>query len=147
MTAEVPLWVEAAVSALLALSGVFVLLSALGLLSLQDFFLRMHPPALAYTFGTWCVTIAGMLYFSTLEARPVVYPWLIVVMLSITVPVTTLLLARASLFRRRTAGATDVPPPLTPSPATDVPPLTPSSAAEPVSSDRTASGPPEDQGR
>jgi multicomponent K+:H+ antiporter subunit G len=31
-----------------------------------------------------------------------------------TVPVTTLLLARVALFRRRTAGASDTPPPLTP---------------------------------
>ena len=41
------------------------------------------------------------------------HPWLIIIMLSITVPVTTLLLARVALFRRRTAGDHDTPPPLT----------------------------------
>ena len=113
MSPDLTFWLELVVAALLVLSGVFVLVSACGFLLLQDFFLRMHPPALAYTFGSWCVTLAGILYFSMIESRAVLYPWLIIVMLSITVPVTTLLLARVALFRRRTAGATDTPPPLT----------------------------------
>ncbi len=111
---QVPLWVEAVVAVLLVSSGVFVVVSALGFLRLPDFFLRMHPPALAYTFGSWCVTLAGILYFSTIEPGLVLHPWLIIVLLSITVPVTTLLLARVALFRRRAAGSGDVPPPLTP---------------------------------
>ncbi len=114
MNAEVPLWVQAAVAVLLALSGVFVLISALGFWRLQDFFLRMHPPALAYTFGSWCVTLAAILYFSALETRVALHPVLIVIMLCITVPVTTVLLARVALFRRRRAGTGDTPPPLSP---------------------------------
>ena len=110
----VPLWIELVVAALLVLSGVFVLISAVGFVRLRDFFLRMHPPALAYTFGSWCVTLAGTLYFSVIEGRPVLHPWLIIIVLSITVPVTTVLLARVALFRRRAAGAADTPPPLTP---------------------------------
>jgi multicomponent K+:H+ antiporter subunit G len=107
---------EAVVAALLVLSGLFVVVSAVGFLALRDFFVRMHPPALAYTFGSWCVALAGVLHFSTAASRPVLHPWLIVVLLSITVPVTTLLLARVALFRRRTAGEADTPPPLTPTP-------------------------------
>lgn len=113
MNEDLPFWAEAVVSVLLVSSGVFVVISALGFLSLQDFFLRMHPPALAYTFGSWCVTLASILYFSMLEGRLVLHPWLIIIMLSITVPVTTLLLARAALFRRRTVGTSDTPAPLT----------------------------------
>lgn len=109
-----PLWTEATAAVLLILSGLFVVISAVGFLRLPDFFLRMHPPALAYTFGSWCVTLAGILYFSMLESRPALHPWLIIIMLSITVPVTTLLLARVALFRRRAAGAADTPPSLTP---------------------------------
>ena len=110
---QLPLWLEAIVAVLLVSSGVFVVISAVGFLGLPDFFLRMHPPALAYTFGSWSVTLAAILYFSTVEARRMLHPWLIIIMLSITVPVTTLLLARVALFRRRTAGAPDTPPPLT----------------------------------
>ncbi len=111
---EVSSTVEAVVALLLVLSGVFVLISAVGFAWLPDFFQRMHPPALAYTFGSWCVALAGIIYFSALESRVVLHPWLIIIVLSITVPVTTILLARVALFRRRAAGAPDTPPRLTP---------------------------------
>ncbi len=114
MNADVPLWVEAGVASLLALSGVFVVISAVGFSCLQDFFLRMHPPALAYTFASWCVMLAAILYFSILDARIALHPLLIIILLCMTVPVTTLLLARVALFRRRAAGVANTPPPLTP---------------------------------
>jgi multicomponent K+:H+ antiporter subunit G len=109
---SVPFWVEVVVAVLLVTSGLFVLVSAIGFLGLRDFFLRLHPPALAYTFGSWCVALAGIFYFSTLESRPMLHPLLVIIMLAITVPVTTVLLARVALFRRRAAGDSDVPPPL-----------------------------------
>lgn len=112
MTTGVALLVEVAVAALLVLSGILVVISAIGVLRLPDFFLRMHPPALAYSFGSWCVALAGVIHSSARESRLVLHPWLIAIMLCITVPVTTLLLARVALFRRRVAGA-DAPPPLT----------------------------------
>ena len=112
MSPGVPLWVEAAVALLLVLSGTFVVISAVGFTRFQDFFLRMHPPALAYTFGSWCVALAGILYFSMFEGRLALHPLLIIIMLCMTVPVTTVLLARVALFRRRTAGAANTPPPL-----------------------------------
>jgi multicomponent K+:H+ antiporter subunit G len=113
MNASVPLWVELVVAVLLVLSGVFVVISSIGFLRLKDFFLRMHPPALAYTFGNWCVTLASVLYFSMLESRVMLHPWLVAIILSITVPVTTVLLARVALFRRRTARLEPTPPTLT----------------------------------
>lgn len=109
----VPLWVEAVVAVLLVLSGLFVLVSAIGFLRLRDFFQRLHPPALAYTIGSWCVTLAGAIYFSVLEKRPALHPLLVTITLCLTVPVTTVLLARVALFRRRAEGTTDTPPPLT----------------------------------
>lgn len=113
MTPGLPFRAEAVVAVLLVLSGGFVLISAIGFVKLQDFFLRMHPPALTYTFGTWCGSLAAVVYLSMLASRPRLHPWLIVVVLAITVPVTTLLLARAALFRRRVAKDPDTPPPLT----------------------------------
>ena len=114
MSGNTSTWMDATVAALLVLSGVFVLVSATGFLRLQDFFVRMHPPALAYTGGSSCVVLAGILYFSTVEDRAMLQPWLIIILLSLTVPVTSLLLARVALFRRRSAGLPDTPPPLTP---------------------------------
>ncbi|HEU5074903.1 MAG TPA: Na+/H+ antiporter subunit G [Polyangiaceae bacterium] len=114
MSASSSSWVEAVVALLIVSSGVFVLISAVGFVRLRDFFLRMHPPALAYSCGSWCVTLASILYFSMLEAKVALYPMLISILLCVTVPVTTLLLARVALFRRRAAGAPSTPPPLTP---------------------------------
>ncbi len=111
MNAGVPDWAQLIIALLLVLSGVFVVISALGFLRLQDFFLRMHPPALAYTFGNWCVVLASILYFSLRESRLMLHPWLIAILLAITVPVTTLLLARVALFRRRVARVEGTPPP------------------------------------
>ncbi|WP_439851815.1 Na+/H+ antiporter subunit G [Pseudomonas syringae] len=103
-----PFWAEILTAGLLIASSLFALTGALGLLRLKDFFQRMHPPALASTLGAWCVALASIIYFSALKSEPVIHAWLIPVLLAITVPVTTLLLARTALFRKRMAGD-DVP--------------------------------------
>lgn len=113
MTGDVPLGVEIVVAALLSVSGLAVIVSAIGFARDGEFFLRMHPPAVAYTGGSWCVALAGILYFSTVGARVALHPWLIIILLAITVPVTSLLLARLVLSRRRSAGLPETPPPLT----------------------------------
>lgn len=102
---------EAIVSALLVFSGLLVLTAAVGLVRLPDFFLRMHPPSLAYTLGSWTVTLATVLHFTAEDGVLSLHAWLVIVLLSITAPVTTVLLARAALFRGRAAGE-DLPPPL-----------------------------------
>ena len=103
-----PFWVEVLTAVLLVLSSLFALIGAVGLLAMKDFFQRMHPPALASTLGAWCVALASIVYFSAMKEAPVLHAWLIPILLAITVPVTTLLLARAALFRKRMAGD-DVP--------------------------------------
>lgn len=105
---QLPFWAEAATAVLLVLSSIFALTGAIGLVRLKDFFQRMHPPALASTIGAWCVALASIIYFSALKQAPILHAWLIPVLLAITVPVTTLLLARTALFRKRMAGE-DVP--------------------------------------
>ena len=107
----VPFWIEALVAVLLVVSGVFALIGAFGLLRMQGFFLRMHASALTNTIGAWCVTLASIVYFSALEARLAIHAWVIIILLALTVPITTVLLARTALFRKRQAGA-DVPSPL-----------------------------------
>lgn len=105
---QLPLWVEITVGILLVISSLSALIGAIGMVRLKDYFQRMHPPALASTLGAWCVALASILYFSTLKSSLVLHAWLIPILLSITMPVTTLLLARAALFRKRMAGH-DVP--------------------------------------
>jgi multicomponent K+:H+ antiporter subunit G len=106
-----PTFVEVIVALLLVASGVVVLVAALGLWRLPDFFLRMHAPALASSLAAWIVTFASIVHFSTRGEGLALHVWLIIIVLSITAPVTTIVLARAALFRRRQAGDA-LPPPL-----------------------------------
>ncbi|HEV8501622.1 MAG TPA: monovalent cation/H(+) antiporter subunit G [Casimicrobiaceae bacterium] len=103
--------IEVVVGVLLVLSGALALAAAIGLVSLRSFFQRMHPPALASTLATWCAALATVVYFSALGSRLAVYPWLVVVLVAMTAPITTTLLARAALLRKRAIDA-DAPPPL-----------------------------------
>jgi len=102
---------EIVVALLLLASGGVVLIAALGLVRLPDFFLRMHAPALASTLAAWIVTFASLVHFSARGEGLALHVWLIIIVLSITAPVTTIVLARAALFRRRRAGDA-LPPPL-----------------------------------
>mgnify|MGYP000973395564 FL=1 len=102
---------ELVVAVLLVASGLVVLVAALGLWRLPDFFLRMHAPALASTLAAWIVSFASIVHFSTRGAGLALHVWLIIIVLSITAPITTIVLARAALFRRRQAGD-PLPPPL-----------------------------------
>lgn len=101
---------EAAVALLLVAGGALSVASALGLVRMRSFFMRMHPPAIANTFAVWCTALAVITYFAVFQDRLALYVWLIPMFLSITAPVTTALLARAALFRERQRGG-DVPPP------------------------------------
>lgn len=104
-------WAEAVVALLLVFSGGVVLVAALGLRRLADFFLRLHSPALVSTLGAWSVSLASVLYFSSRGEGLALHVWLVPLVLAVTAPVTTLVLARAALFRRRVAGD-PLPPPL-----------------------------------
>ena len=110
---------EVLVGALLLASGALVLTAALGLSRLPDVFQRMHAPSLASTLAAWLVTLASIVHFSSLEGRLSLHVLVINALLAITAPVTTVLLARATLFRRRLAGD-PLPPPL--GDGVDVPP-------------------------
>ena len=107
-----PVWIQIIVGALLLISAVMALASGFGLVRLSHFFPRMHVPALTATLGLWCVTSAAVLYFSALEGGLAAYYWLVALFMTVTVPITTVLLTRAALLRLRAHHAPDMPPPL-----------------------------------
>ena len=111
---SIPLWAEIVVAVLLVASALLTLAAAWGLVRLKDFFQRMHPPALTSVGAAWCVTLASIVYFSSLTGEIMLHTWLIIILLSITVPVTAMLLGRAALFRGRQLGNSTLPPPLVP---------------------------------
>jgi multicomponent K+:H+ antiporter subunit G len=56
------------------------------------------------TLGTGLILIGSMLHFSALEARPVLHEILIGALMTVTTPVTYMLLVRAALHRDRAEG-------------------------------------------
>jgi multicomponent K+:H+ antiporter subunit G len=95
----------AALTALLVLAGAaLALIGSLGLLRLRSFYDRIHAPTLGTTLGTGFVLIASMVLFSALESRPVLHEIAIGVFMTITTPVTYMLLVRAALHRDRSEG-------------------------------------------
>ena len=111
MNGAAPVWVELVVAAALLASGVLAIVAAVGVVRLRTFFERLHPPALANTLAAWCVSLGSILYLSTVEQRLALHPLVVNILLAITAPITTVLLARTALFRERQAGK-DVPPAL-----------------------------------
>ena len=84
--------------ALLAFGG------SLGLLTLKTFYERVHAPTIATTLGTGLILTASMLYFSALDSRPVLHEILIGVFMTVSTPVTYMLLVRAALHRDSAEG-------------------------------------------
>lgn len=109
--AALPLWLEIVVAALVLLGAGMALLGATGLLRLPTFFERLHAPSIAATMGCWCIMHATVIYFSVADGSLALHALLIAGFVAITVPVTSIFLMRAALFRARQAGQ-DVPPSL-----------------------------------
>ena len=88
------------VAAVLVLAGALLaFLGSLGLLRMKTFFERVHPPTMGTTLGTALVLAGSLLYFTTVESRLVLHEILIAVLMTVTTPVTYLLLGRAALRR------------------------------------------------
>ncbi len=104
-----PLWAEIIVAALVLAGAGLALLGSGGLLRLPTFFERVHVPAIIATLGCWCVMWGTVLFFSVQQGELAVFPLLSSVFIAITVPIPTIFLMRASLFRARQMGK-DVPP-------------------------------------
>lgn len=103
---DLPLWAALAVGLLVLLGAVITLIGTIGLVKLRrTFYERVHPPTLGSTLGTGCILIASMITFSVTQSRPVVHEILIAVFVTLTTPVTLMLLARAALYRDRSEGA------------------------------------------
>lgn len=107
--ADLPLWIVIAVSALLLLGSGLTLLGAFGLLRLPTFYERIHAPTLGTSWGVGGIMLASILYFSVVGSRAVVHEILIGIFVTLTTPITLILLARAALHRDRAEGDPTVP--------------------------------------
>ena len=75
---------------------------------LETFYERVHAPTMGTTLGTGLVLVASIVLFSTLASRPVLHEIVIGVFMTITTPVTFMLLVRAAVQRERSGEGRDV---------------------------------------
>lgn len=104
-----PPWAALLVAILLVGGALVALIGSIGLLRLKSFYERVHAPTMGSSLGVGLVSLASMVCFSALEGRPSVHEVLIVVFVTLTTPVTFMLLGRAALYRDRSEGS-KVPP-------------------------------------
>ena len=107
---DIPGWAALIVGIFLLAGAAVTLVGTLGLLKLGTFYERVHAPTLGTTMGTALILFASMVCFTVLQSRPVVHEILIGIFITLTTPVTLMLLARAAIYRDRTEGTEVVPP-------------------------------------
>ncbi|KQU87773.1 cation:proton antiporter [Mesorhizobium sp. Root102] len=108
--ADLPVWAALLTGFFLLLGSVLTLLGSIGLLRFRSFYERIHAPTLGTTWGTGGVLIASIIFHSVLQSKPVLHEILIALFVTVTTPVSLMLLARAALYRDRSEGNDGVPP-------------------------------------
>lgn len=101
--ADLPAWAALLVALFVVVGAGLTFIGSVGLLRLRSFYERLHAPTLGTTLGTGCVLIASIVYFSVLQSRPVIHEIVIGAFLTLTTPVSSLLLIRAVRYRDRIA--------------------------------------------
>ena len=104
-----PLWAEVLIAVLVLGGATIALLGSMGLMRLKSYFERVHAPSIIATMGCWLIMWATFVFFSATGEGMALHALLIAIFIAVTVPVTTIFLMRAALFRARRAGR-DVPP-------------------------------------
>ncbi|MDD2868521.1 monovalent cation/H(+) antiporter subunit G [Neomegalonema sp.] len=101
---DIPAWAALLTAALVLFGSTLALIGCIGLLKFSTFYERLHAPTLGSTLGLWSVLIGSMVFFSAHQTRPVVYELLIGIFVTVTTPVTMLLLSQTTLYRDRLEG-------------------------------------------
>jgi multicomponent K+:H+ antiporter subunit G len=99
---DVPGFSEIVAAVLLVLGAAVTLIGSAGLLKLGTFYERVHAPTLGTTLGATCVALASIVYFSALEGRLAVHGLLLVGFITVTTPISLIILVRAAVLRTRT---------------------------------------------
>lgn len=97
----VPLWAAIPAAAFLVAGAGLTLAGAVGLVRFRTFYERIHAPTLGTSWGTGGIVLASMIVSSFVEGRPVLHELLIGLFVTVTTPVTLMLLGRAAIYRDR----------------------------------------------
>ena len=96
---EIPLLPAILTATLLLAGAATTLIGSLGLLRFGSFYERVHAPTLGSTLGTTLVALASIVHFSTIGGRPVVHELLVIVFVTVTTPITLMILVGAAAQR------------------------------------------------
>jgi multicomponent K+:H+ antiporter subunit G len=107
---DLPGWAALLVGILVLSGAAVTLIGSFGLLRFRSFYERVHAPTLGTTLGVALIVAGSIICFSVLQTRPLMHELMILILVSLTTPVTLMLLGRAALYRDRTLGNEDVPP-------------------------------------
>ncbi|HET9818696.1 MAG TPA: monovalent cation/H(+) antiporter subunit G [Rhodanobacteraceae bacterium] len=107
--AAVPPWVALATGLLVLAGALLTCIGSVGLLRLDTFYRRVHAPTLGTTLGMYLVLAGTIAFFWAGEGRPALHVILIGVCVTVTTPISLMLLARAALERDRRAGTAGIP--------------------------------------
>lgn len=107
--ADLPLWAALLVALFLLLGSGLALVGSYGFYRLRSFYDRIHAPTLGTSWGTAGIVMASMICFTVLQSRPVFHEILVGIFVTVTTPVTLMLLVRAALYRDRSEGNAGVP--------------------------------------
>lgn len=107
--AAVPLWAAVLTAVFLILGAGLTLVGAIGLARLTSFYDRIHAPTLGTSWGAAGMVMASMILFTATALRPVFHEILIGIFVTVTTPVTLMMLGRSALYRDRSERNPDVP--------------------------------------
>lgn len=99
--AEFPLWAAITVAFFVLLGSSLALIGTIGFARLQSFYERLHAPTLGTSWGTGGIVMASIIYFSVSGNRAVFPEIFIGIFMTVTTPVSLMLLGRAALYRDR----------------------------------------------
>lgn len=97
----IPLWAAIPAALFLVIGSGLTLIGSFGLVRLGTFYERVHAPTLGTSWGTAGIVLASIIVASVTEGRPVLHEVLIGFFVTVTTPVTLMLLGRAAIYRDR----------------------------------------------
>jgi multicomponent K+:H+ antiporter subunit G len=108
--AAVPLWVAVVAAFFFVVGAGLTLLGTIGLARFPSFYQRIHAPTLGTSWGAGGMVMGSMILFSAASGRPVLHDLLIGIFVTLTTPITLMMLGRSALYRDRSEGNPEVPP-------------------------------------
>lgn len=91
---------EWVLSILLLTGGVFLLAGSIGLVRLQDIYMRLHAPTKASTLGIGLVLLVSAIYATLTNDGISISELLVTVFLFFTAPITAHMMAKTALHQR-----------------------------------------------